>query len=408
MRTRSPLRHAPLALAAAALVASACAERITDSGVTPAGPNAPRMSVIPSTPYVAIEGGQSHACGLDGSGQLHCWGRNPLGQLGDSTATNSSVPVTVYQLGVTFAAFSAGPQHNCAVTLAGQAYCWGANADSRLGDSTTTLPLRPIPVLPLGAVAFTDVHEGNAHSCGLNSSGQAYCWGANNWGQIGDSTTTSPFFPVAVHQAPGVTFTQVVPGNNFTCALASGGQAWCWGYAALGALGNNSVSTKRYPVTVSQPLGVTFTGVFTEYDHVCAVDTGGQAYCWGSNAWSQLGDNTTTTRKVPTAVLQPGGVAFTQMALGSTFTCALDTGGQTYCWGNNSNGQLGNGTTTSSASPVAVTQPAGVTFTSIKAEIAGMCGLDTNGQTWCWGLNTYGQLGDGSTTQRTTPVAVSH
>jgi len=111
---------------------------------------------------------------------------------------------------------------------------------------------------------------------------------------------------------------------------------------------------------------------------------------------------------VPTAVLQPSGVTFTQMATGGTFTCGLTPAGQTYCWGNNGNGQLGNGTTTSSASPVAVSQPAGVTFTSIKAQNAGMCGLDTNGQTWCWGRNAWGELGDGSTTQRTTPVAVSH
>jgi alpha-tubulin suppressor-like RCC1 family protein len=96
------------------------------------------------------------------------------------------------------------------------------------------------------------------------------------------------------------------------------------------------------------------------------------------------------------------------MALGSTFTCGLTSAGQAYCWGGNSNGQLGIGSTTSSASPVAVSQPGGVTFTSIKAQNAGMCGLDTNGQTWCWGRNAWGELGDGSTTQRTTPVAVSH
>jgi alpha-tubulin suppressor-like RCC1 family protein len=408
MKTRSSLRHAPLALGAAALVASACAEKITDSGFAPAGPNAPRMTVIPATPYTSIDGGQSHACGLASSGQLYCWGRNAVGQLGDSTAVNSAVPVTVFQLAVTFTSFTAGQQHNCALTSAGQAYCWGYNADSRLGDSTTTLPLRPVPVLPLGAVAFTSLSAGNAHTCGTTSSGQAYCWGTNSWGQIGDSTTVSPFFPSAVRQQPGVSFTQVAAGNNFTCALDSSGQAWCWGYAAGGALGNNSISTRRFPVTVSQPVGVTFTGIFTEYDHVCAVDTGGQAWCWGNNAWSQLGDNTTTTRKVPTAVQQPAGVTFTQLALGSISTCGLTSAGQAYCWGGNSNGQLGNGTTTASALPVAVSQPAGVTFTSIKAESAGVCGLDGNGQTWCWGRNTWGELGDGSTTQRTTPVAVSH
>jgi alpha-tubulin suppressor-like RCC1 family protein len=340
---------------------------------------------------------------------MYCWGRNSMGQLGDSTAANSSVPVTVYQLGVTFTSFTAGQLHNCALTSAGQAYCWGANADSRLGDSTTALPLRPIPVLPLGAVAFTSLGAGNAHTCGTTALGQAYCWGTNSWGQIGDSTTVSPFFPVAVHQQTGVSFTQVAAGNNFTCALDGTGQAWCWGYAAGGALGNNSVSTKRYPVTVQQPGGVTFTGVYTEYDHVCALDTGGQAYCWGNNAWYQLGDNTTTTRKVPTAVLQPAGVTFTQLTLGSSFTCGLTSAGQAYCWGNNGNGQLGIGSTANpNPLPVAVSQPAGVTFTSIKAEAASACGLDGNGQAWCWGANSWGQVGDGTTTQRTTPVAVSH
>lgn len=409
MKTQTLFSCAPFAAAVAALALAACADRLpSDAGPLP-GPHAPRLTVIPTTPYVAIDGGVTYACGLASSGQAYCWGRNPYGQLGDSSATNSSVPVTVYQLGVTFSSISLGDSHACALTSAGQAYCWGYDADGRLGDSTTmTTPLRPVAVLPLGGIAFTSVNAGYSQTCGLVSGGQAYCWGSNSNGQIGDSTLTFAVSPTAVHQPAGVAFTQVAGGRNFTCALASGGQAYCWGYGGGGALGNNSVLTQRIPVAVQQPAGVSFTGVYTEYDHACAIDTGGQAYCWGNNGWSQLGDSTTTTRRTPVAVHQPAGVTFTELALGSTSTCGLTSAGQAYCWGNNSSGQLGDGTLTTNRLPVAVAQPAGVTFTTIRAEQSGVCGLDGNGQTWCWGANTYGQLGDGTTTRRTSPVAVSH
>jgi alpha-tubulin suppressor-like RCC1 family protein len=405
MKSQTIFRFVPFVAAAAAVLA-ACADQLpSDAGGL--APRSPRLTVIPATPYVAIEGGSTHACGLASSGQAYCWGRNAGGQLGDSTAANSSTPVTVYQLGVSYTSLTSGNLHNCALTAGGQAYCWGYNPDGRLGDSTFLQPLRPIPVTQ-GALSFTSASAGSAHTCALNSSGQAYCWGSNSWSQIGDSTTSYRFFPTAVHQQAGVAFTQISAGNNYTCALDGNGQAWCWGYGAGGGLGNNSVLTKRVPVTVQQPAGVTFTGVWTEYDHTCAVTTGGQSYCWGNNGWFQLGDSTTTTRSTPVAVRQPAGVTFTQLAPGSTFTCGLTSAGQAYCWGNNQYGQLGDGTNTSSPLPVAVSQPAGVTFTSIKAEQVGVCGLDGNGQAWCWGRNTFGQLGDGTTTNRNAPVAVSH
>ncbi len=406
MRPRTILRSTPLALAAAVAILSACADRLT-SDAGPLGPSSPRLTVIPSTPYTLIDGGQSHACALDSSGQAHCWGRNAAGTLGDSTAANSSVPVNVFQPGLSFTYLSSGSQHNCALTSSGQAYCWGYNADGRLGDSTLVMPLIPVAVLPLGGVAFTTVSAGGMHTCGLNSGGQAYCWGNNAWGQIGDSTTTYAASPTAVHQS-GVTYTQVAAGNNHSCALDGGsGQAYCWGYGGSGALGNNSLLGSKIPVTVQQG-GVSYTAVFTEYDHTCALDSGGQAYCWGNNANSQLGDGTTTTRKTPVSVSQPAGVTFATLALGTNFSCGLTSGGQAYCWGNNQYGQIGDGTNTSRTSPTAVSQPAGVTFTSLKAEQAGACGLDGNGQTWCWGRNPWGQLGDGSTTNRNSPVAVSH
>jgi alpha-tubulin suppressor-like RCC1 family protein len=405
MKTRTTLRLASSLVAAAAIL-TACAERIP-SASTPEGLS-PRLTVTPTNALLFIDGGSTHACGLQPNGKGWCWGRNAAGQLGDSSAANSSVAVAVYMPGLTFTQISAGSQHNCALTSGGHAYCWGYNADGRLGDSTTNLPLRPVPVLPVGGILFTSISAGGMHTCGLVSSGQSYCWGNNTYGQVGDSTSTNRISPVAVQHPAGVTFTAIAAGDKHTCALdGSSGQAYCWGYGGDGSVGNGSLLGSKIPVAVQHPAGVTFTSIWTEYNHSCALTSGGQAYCWGNNAWGQLGDNSTTNRTTPVAVQHPVGVTFSELAPGSNFTCGND-GTQAYCWGNNQYGQLGRGNTTSSLTPVAVTQPAGVTFSAVRAQAASACGLDGVGQAWCWGRNVWGQVGDGTTTQRTSPVAVVH
>lgn len=408
MRSPSLFRHLPLTLAAVALL-SACSDRLPLDARPAAPEGGASLTVIPTNAFVTMDAGQLHTCGLTSAGQGWCWGRNAVGQLGDSTAAPTTVPVAVYHpTGVTFTQVSAGALHNCALTSAGQAWCWGMNADSRLGDSTTNAGLMPVAVNQ-GALAFTSVSAGGAHTCVLDSSGQAYCWGANNYGQIGDSTNVSPFFPKAVKHPAGVTFTQIAAADKHTCALSSTGQAYCWGYGGDGALGHNSSLGSRFPVAVQQPVGVTFTSIAAEYNHSCGVTSGGQAYCWGLNTNGQLGDNTTTSpRKTPVAVQQPVGVTFASVSTGSAHTCGLTSAGQSYCWGYNQRGQLGDGTTTASLTPVATSQPAGVTFTGVYDGSVHTCGLDTVGQAWCWGQGTWNQMGDGSSVNRSTPVAVSH
>jgi alpha-tubulin suppressor-like RCC1 family protein len=404
MNPRTIRRRAPLALLAAALL-SACSD---PSGVVRT-PHGPLATVTPTNAFVQIDAGGTHACGLTSGGQPWCWGRNNVGQLGDSTASATTVPVATFQTGwSSFASISAGGLHTCALTSAGAAWCWGNNGDGRLGDGTTNLGLAP--VLVQGSITFTSLSVGDAHTCGLDSSGQAYCWGNNSYGQLGDSTKTGTNAPIAVHQPVGVTFTQIVSGARHTCANTSGGQAYCWGYNGDGQLGVGSGVQRLVPTAVSQPGGVTFTSIYTEYQHTCALTSGGQAYCWGLNFNGQVGDNTTTTPRTTPVAVQQGGVTFVQLSTGSNNSCGLDGSGQEYCWGSNGNGQLGIGSLTPSQVlvPGAVSQPAGVTFTAISNGSAQNFGLDTGGQTWGWGRNNWSQLGDGSTTQRTSPVAVSH
>lgn len=401
------LRTLPLALAAVLLL-SACADRLP-SAATTAGDATPSLTVIPTNAFDTIDGGRDHACGLTSGGQAYCWGRNAFGQLGDSTAAATTVPVAVlHPSGVTFDRITGGGAHTCALTSTGQAYCWGHNADGRLGDSTTVLPLMPVAVLPLGGIAFTQLDGGNGHICGLNGSGQAYCWGTNTYGQVGDSTiNNSPISPRATMQG-SLAFTSISAGFSHTCALDGAGQAYCWGYDGDGALGNGSTFGGRIPQTVQQPLGVTFVQVSSNYSHSCGLTSGGQAYCWGENGAGQVGDSTVTDRNAPVAVQQPAGVTFASITTGADFTCGLTSAGDAYCWGGDANGQLGNGAGAASRIPVAVTMPTGVTFTSAHADASKACALDTAGQTWCWGRNNFNQIGDGTATTRTVPTAVSH
>lgn len=399
-------RAAALSLLAAALL-SACAD---NGPTTPAAPPpVAALTVTPTTPFASLNSGESHTCALTSAGQAWCWGRNSYGQLGDSTATTRTTPVQVLQQsGVTFTQVSAGQSHNCAITSAGQAWCWGYNANYLLGDSTTNLGLAPVAVKPVGGVAFTSIYAALGHTCGLDANGQAYCWGSNAYGQLGNNSTTHRKTPYPVQHPSGVTFTSISGGESHTCALDTAGQAWCWGYGAGGAMGGGFSFGDSIPVQVTHPSGVTFTSLVADYRHTCALSSAGQAYCWGANNSGQLGDNTTTTQYTPVAVQQPSGVTFVSISLGSAHTCARTSGGQAYCWGLNTRGQLGDASFTQRKTPVAVSQPSGVSLGLVSNGAYFTCGLDGVGQSWCWGRNDFYQIGNGTTTDSNVPLAVSH
>jgi alpha-tubulin suppressor-like RCC1 family protein len=320
---------------------------------------------------------------------------------GTATAGNRSTPLNLTvsaAVGLTLAAVTTGAFHSCGVTTSGVAYCWGANFSGQLGDGTTTRRLSP--ALVSGGPIFAEVDAGGVNTCGLTTNGVAYCWGNNGYGQVGDGTMdTNRTTPVPV--LGGHTFAAVSGGEDHTCALTTSGVAYCWGSNFTGMLGDGTTTDRTTPVLVSG--GLTFAAVSAGAFHTCGVTTSGVAYCWGSNSSGQLGDGTTTfSRTTPVLVL--GGLTFAAVSAGEFHSCGVTTSGAAYCWGSNFHGRLGDGTTTSRLSPVPVS--GGLTFAALSAGNHS-CGVTTSGVAYCWGNNDRGQLGDGSTTNRTSPALVS-
>lgn len=300
-----------------------------------------------------------------------------------------------------FASLSAGGSHSCGVTTAGTAYCWGENDYGELGVGGWLYHVSS----PLGVSGITfgsgSVAAGDLHSCGLSNAGVAYCWGDDNGGELGDGKLTTDSFPDPV--SGGLVFTVISPGAAHSCGVIAGGAAYCWGYNADGRLGDGTTQDHSIPTSVTRSL--TFTTISAGFDHTCGLVAGGVAYCWGANDVGQLGraDSTGVSDSVPQAVF--GGLTFTAISAGYEHTCALTAAGTVYCWGANGAGQLGDGTTFDRHSPVAV--QSGQAFTAISAGGSHTCGIVSGGAVVCWGDDTWGQLGNGSTTGSTIPVAVS-
>lgn len=306
---------------------------------------------------------------------------------------------------VPLASVSPGRLHTCALSGTGQALCWGQGTDGKLGIGSTAQQPTPDSVLHPPGISFVRVGAGTSHSCALGTSGQAYCWGAGTNGRLGDGSGAAQTTPTSVQHPAGVTFTQLSVGSHHTCALTSAGQAWCWGWNLYGQLGDNSVADRAVPTAVQQPAGVSFTSIVTGEYHTCAPTGAGQTWCWGLNSNGQVGDNTTTSRRVPTAVQQPAGVTFLVLSADYRHTCGLTTPGQMWCWGRNNFGQLGDNSTTSRRVPVAVQQSA-LTFTGLATGREHTCGLTSGGFAYCWGSNVSGELGDGTAVNQPLPVAV--
>jgi alpha-tubulin suppressor-like RCC1 family protein len=282
----------------------------------------------------------------------------------------------------------AGNSHTCALSPTGTVTCWGDNDFGQLGDGTTTDRLTPTPVtgLPTGIRAIA---AGDNQTCALTPTGTVKCWGSNLNGQLGDGTNTNRSTPVDV---TGITSaTALGAGDNHTCAAVPGGVR-CWGWGSSGQLGHDAITSANTPVEVQGLGGTTATSIVGGYAHTCATLTTGGMSCWGRNSSGQLGIGNLTNSRV--AVTPNGlGTGITTIAAGGTHTCAALTDGTIRCFGFNNSGQLGDGTRTNRTTPVTVT---GLTNpTALAGTGSATCATTTTGTVRCWGTNQYGELGIG-------------
>ncbi len=388
----------------------------------------------------AIAGGGHHTCALLASGTVKCWGWGSLGQLGDGASTDRSAAVTVHASSATSSALSGVGQRaiavgfgqTCALLVNGTVKCWGANFLGEVGDGTTTQRAAPVTVKAGGgsSLALSNVvaiAAGGFYTCALLANGTVKCWG-----------TDYDLDPVAVVSGPGssTALSNVIAlaaGAHHTCALLAAGTLKCWGNNDFGQIGDGTKTVRNTPVTVRSAAAsaVALSGVRTvaagEF-HTCALLVAGTMKCWGLNAassdpfglWSsggQLGDGTKTDRSSPVTVISTAGSSaalsnVTAIATGGLHTCALLVPGTMKCWGDNTTyGQIGDGSVSARLAPVSVRSSATVSspLPGIGGIVAGQwytCALLTAGTARCWGANTFGQLGDGTTTARHAPVTV--
>lgn len=381
----------------------------TDPGTTPPGgsgepPSPPPPPTPPEFPTLAQVGtGESFSCALDGTGQAFCWGSDIAGQLGDapgSGARSSPVPVTG---GHEFTTITAGNSHACALDRAGTAWCWGNDTSSQLGDGPAdSSGYRPIAV---PGRTFSRITAGSIHTCALDVAGAAWCWGANGTGRLGDGTTTSRPLPVAVSGAR--VYSRISAGGDHTCALEVSGAAWCWGSNSSGQLGEGKqVASATTPVAVSG--GRVFSDLDIGLIHSCAIDTGGQPWCWGSDVTGQLEDGSATTGEsgVPVAVATSARLA--RISAGSYHTCGLDLMGVALCWGQDAYGALGDGPASQAIASSPVQVAGSLVLVGIDAGAAHTCARQPAGTLWCWGNDGSGQAGDGPAAgNKYSPVAVA-
>jgi alpha-tubulin suppressor-like RCC1 family protein len=364
----------------------------TSEGVT----GSADITGVPFT-FKSVAAGGNFSCGVTPHGGAFCWGENGVGKLGDNTTTSRLTLGKVMEpagiLPRLYRELWAGENAACAVNDPGQLYCWGLNNFGQLGTGRTTNELRAVGTF--GSILGFGI--GRFHTCAVIPF--LWCSGENG-GKLGNGGTANSSVPVHA-PTPDKFFSSVAAGAAHTCALRQFiGEAYCWGDNSFGQLGDGTTTARSTPTAVSG--GLTFTAITAAGDHTCGVVSGGAVYCWGNNASGQLGDGTQDNRPAPVAV--QGGLAFAKISAGSAHTCGLTSGGTAYCWGSSLDGQVGDGTSGIRLAPTAVS--GGLTFTGISAGLSHTCGAVAGGAAYCWGNNSTGALGDGTTTARLVPVAV--
>ena len=404
--------------------------------------------IIDDKSIVSLAAGEHHTCAISISGKLYCWGKNADGQLGIGNSTDQATPQAVALFdGLTSAttakALALGSASTCALTAAGTVLCWGANNYSQLGDNTSTnrtLPSSSFPVKVSASTTLSNVSQISGYGmsanntnqtfCATDTSGFVYCWGNNFYSQLGDGTNTKSALAKKITSLSGIT--QVSVGLNNVCATRNNGAVYCWGKNGVGELGVRKAAFVPVPQNISF-LSQAKTIAFNGSGMSCASMHDGTVKCWGAGA---LGNGTTGYAVNPVTLsltgiesLEGGGSAnslYARNSSGSVFQWGLSfgasniatqnanlsstllfSGGAAHicrvndsktanCWGTGVNGQLGNGLATTNNTPPGSTVSGLNNITSIASGNRHSCATLMNGEVWCWGTNSYGQLGNGT------------
>jgi alpha-tubulin suppressor-like RCC1 family protein len=325
--------------------------------------------------------GPYHACALSTEGAAYCWGWNIIGQLGVGTYDATGAPHATPQQVVgnkVFTSLTAGYYHTCGTVANGEVYCWGDNELGILGSGGTetctlptdtgsiAIPCGRTPRIVAGGASLSSIAAGSYHTCGISTAGEVHCWGDNSVGQrgLGTADTVTRFQSTLV--SGGGSYSTVVSGDGYSCALATGGQAWCWGYNEVSSLGVGSGDTLPHPAPAQVIGGSGLKTLSTTWYHVCGATTAGPSLCWGLNGDGQAGsatgsctvrDGAGSTFDIPcvtTAMAVTSPVAFVSLAPSLYSTCGRTARSGVYCWGWNGNGQLGNGSQAPSSTPVPI------------------------------------------------------
>ncbi|MFZ9594486.1 MAG: RCC1 domain-containing protein [Bdellovibrionia bacterium] len=378
----------------------------------PASDEASPFGIDSGTSYIEITAGYAHTCGITGAGVLKCWGLNSSGQVGNGVVGGSSTSPVEIDSGTPYIAVSAGDAHTCGITGAGVLKCWGSDSNGKLGNGTLTSADQPSPVVIDSGTTYLAVSAGVEHTCGITGSGVLKCWGSDANGQLGNgSTSGNQFSPVATNS--GANYVGIWSGRNHTCAITSRGVLECWGSDASGQLGNGSTLTSdvlspasidkdRFQKGIYQKTAT--SGAFTS----CGVMNSGVLRCWGSDAFSQLGNGGTGNQTIPR--ITNSGEIYRQVSVGgyesnSSHACGITGSNQLKCWGSNTSGQVGIGNTAGPVTTPQLVNDPGTRYRKVSLGCSHTCGITTAGQLKCWGYNGFRELG-GRTGDLTSPGVV--
>lgn len=382
---------------------------------------APAGAAPPVEPNpVPISTGDDHSCAIDTSGLAYCWGIDNFGQLGNGPEVtgNQGVPTLIDMSGLgggtRFVALSSSDLLTCGVTDAGAVACWGDDRSGQLGNGPDLIGTQWSPTsLDTSALAkgtrFVQVAAAEHSACALSVAGDIYCWGSDGPGTVGNGPDTeavqdSPV-PIDVSALPdGTKFASLSAGSIHLCAVTVDGDAYCWGNDAYEKLGNGpqwEVQTSPSKVDASMlPAGARWASVRAGDNHTCGLTTDGDAFCWGRNNRGQLGYGPSPFRfsDIPrpvTPATVPAGTTWRAIATGDEVTCGISSTGDLWCWGTGFG--LGGGI---AEEPVAIdvsALPADTAWTQISAATSGshVCGRVESGESYCFGSDAFGQLGDG-------------